>query len=491
MKRSILFLLMTAMILSLTGCAETPDAPAVAQKNNERLESAAAETDENRRPLSEIKESLTGADGTPAAQKYTFRFGSEDGKVKIAADADVFLPGSDRIPMYHLACTGFTQEQAKAMFDCLMGGRKAWRVEGQSASKSDVDALLLELKQKVAELEADTAYTDKEVHDAEIASYKEKIEELEAQYDTFPDEVKKIPVDGTYILDEGRQRRYIRAQTDDGAQFYLSDAEEELDGQTSLHYYTVSGARYEEYYRSNQDITLCSAAEAGELCKCAYTYEEALALAQGLPQAAGVNVRLAEFGLIKGADAEEGTGLKVDPDYTGYVFFFTRLIDNVPVAATTSEYIYHEDTAPVWLYEKIMVIVNDDGIAYADWGFPTELVDTVSGDVSVIPFEKAAAIFEQMEPLIAQGNVSADEENSQSESSYDISVDRVELNLIRVRDSGDLTGLYAPAWVFYGKESHYIKDAERVTEGEIRHAPWIVMAVNAVDGSVIDIIAGY
>ena len=135
---------------------------------------------------------------------------------------------------------------------------------------------------------------------------------------------------------------------------------------------------------------------------------------------------------------------------------------------------------------KMSVFFTSDG------KFAVSLLDTtVSGDVSVIPFEKAAAVFEQMEPLIAQGNVSADEENSQSESSYDIRVDRVELNLIRVRDSGDLTGLYAPAWVFYGKESHFIKDAERVTEGEVRHAPWIVMAVNAVDGSVIDIIAGY
>ena len=491
MKRPTIFLLMTAIVLSLSGCAKTPGAPVVVQKNNERLESAAVETDESRQPLSAIKESLNNPDGTSPAQRYTFNFESENGKVKVAADADVLLPDTEKIPMYHLANSHFTQEQAKALFDYLMGGRNAWRVEGQGVSKSDIDALILEFKQKIAELEADTSFTDKEVHDSEIAFYKEKIETCESMYDTLPDEVTKIPVDGTYIQKDGEQVRYVRAQTDEGAQFSLFDYNTEQASISTLNYYTVSGKRYEEYYGSGHDIFLCSAAEAEQLCNCSYTYEEALSLAQGLPEAAGVNARLAEFGLIKGEDIEEGVGMHVDADYTGYVFFFTRLIDSIPVAATTSEYIYHEDTAQMWLYEKIMIIVNDDGIAFADWGFPTELIDTVSDDVSIISFEKAAEVFEDMEPLIMQGNVSADEENSQMESFYDISVDRVELNLIRVRDSGDLTGLYTPAWVFYGKESQHGKETDREFDGEIRHAPWIVMAVNAVDGSVIDIIAGY
>jgi hypothetical protein len=64
------------------------------------------------------------------------------------------------------------------------------------------------------------------------------------------------------------------------------------------------------------------------------------------------------------------------------------------------------------------------------------------------------------------------------------------LHLVRVRDGGGLTGLYTPAWVFYGKETRIAERSGVVFEGT-EDQPWILMAINAVDGSIIDLIAGY
>ena len=64
-------------------------------------------------------------------------------------------------------------------------------------------------------------------------------------------------------------------------------------------------------------------------------------------------------------------------------------------------------------------------------------------------------------------------------------------------DSGsERKGVYSPAWIFYGKVIEHHKSYNEYTDkwdtnDMQEQQPWIVLAINAVDGSVIDVVEGY
>ena len=64
-------------------------------------------------------------------------------------------------------------------------------------------------------------------------------------------------------------------------------------------------------------------------------------------------------------------------------------------------------------------------------------------------------------------------------------------------DGSKREGLHVPTWVFYGTETRIDHIDPEEADGEedswrsTEDTPWIVMAVNAVDGTVIDQVEGY
>lgn len=498
MKKRIAVLMTTAMVVGLAGCASTPDGSLVAQKNTDRLKEAALDTeDENRQSIIQIKQST--------AEKYTFHYKSNDGKVEITADADVYLPDSDNIPMYSLSCTGFTQEQATAIYDYLFYGKETWIMEGEGYSKELADSDLLSAKQQIAGLKADTEM-DEEARQNQIDNYQAIIDDIEAQYSSLPDTVnsEKIPVDSTYRTAEAEtlngmeEYQALEAHTDEGDMLYISNFPLGSDGSSQI---SFQGATEKNYEMDADENNIVTAEEADALCKCELSYAEAKELADGVLEAAGVPAQLVQTALEKAATVPDETKgedtFLYDDDYSAYCFFYGRMIDHTPVAVTASQYLPHDDTAPTWLYESIRILVNSDGIIGVDWSYPVEISETIANDVNIFDFSDACEVFEEMAPLIYSGNVEETEDNTTVKSSFAVTVDRVELNLMRVKDSGTKrTGLYVPAWVFYGTETehlHYTEEqfADDPTLDVTEPSPWIILAVNAVDGSIIDVTTGY
>ena len=86
-----------------------------------------------------------------------------------------------------------------------------------------------------------------------------------------------------------------------------------------------------------------------------------------------------------------------------------------------------------------------------------------------------------------------------SDYTIQVDIDDIELCLLRVREQNgdDTAGLLVPAWVFYG---HNIAagptgDMSYDFLGGVSkswpEAPIILLAINAIDGSVIDMAKGY
>lgn len=476
-----------AAMLCLSGCAKTPDAPIIVQKNNDRLIEKASSEDENRASLQEAQEA------TP--KDYSFHY---TGKVTISAEADVALPGTDRIPMYQCSCKGFSQEQVTAIYDYLFQGENTWYdPDNYYYTKSMADADLEGMRRALERIKADTELAPDRKKNI-IDTLQEMIDDKEAYYDSYPDEITKIPTDSTYrvetydsIYGPGEiQALYVR--TDSGKSLSIRSYTDRF-AQSYLSYRSKTGDKYA------MDPTIAAVGnysnpvpcDSNVPFSCAYSYEEAKALADGLFQAAGVDVRLIQTELLQGAWEQsnwyEEQSITYDDIHNAYLFCYSRVIDGIPVAATTSSTMYLEDNNPCWLYERIYVTVDDSGISNVNWEYPVICGDAVNADVHILPFEEAARIFEEMAPLIYEGKYAAAKEENVNSSPGAIFVDKVELNLMRTRDGGGLTGLYVPAWIFYGTEEFKTDLSEHTTY----RSPWIVLAINAVDGSIIDVKAGY
>lgn len=495
MKRWITFLLTLALAVSLCGCAETPEDDIIAQKDNDRLIEAATQSGaEGRQTLSETQQA--------APERYTYSFASEDGKVAIAADAEVTLPAADTIPMYNLSCSGFTQEQATAIYDYLFAGEETWIMTGEDYSQEMADQDLIKAREAIASAQANPDL-DEETRDRQIRDEQNIIDEIESIYDTLPpvSQAKKVPNDSTYLTQEiqtingAEEYQALSAETDAGDKLLISNFAKDSDGTSQIYYCSATGSKYSAGLHNEPAVT---PDEAEAQCVCDLSYEEAKVLADGLLEVAGVKAELVQVSLLRGfTEAEQNGGEEIqidyDEDYSAYSFYYARIVDGTPVAATTNQYIYHEDTNPTWLYESIEIAVDSSGISNVDWQYPVAVDEVVSNDVEILPFEEAAAVFEQMAPLVYQGKAAEHEEGSDLVCGYEVNVDRVELNLMRVRDSGGTrTGLYVPAWVFYGTEAQHLDFNDSDNDLDTTEAtPWIILAVNAVDGTVIDVIAGY
>ncbi len=184
--------------------------------------------------------------------------------------------------------------------------------------------------------------------------------------------------------------------------------------------------------------------------------------------------------------------------YTAFRFRYTRVVDGIPVAVTSSRYVSEDETAVHWPYEWLTITVSEVGIQDIRWEAPITLDETVANDVPILSFDDAAAVFEELAPLAYEGRQEAYSEGTETDCAMEVHVDKVCLSLMRVRNDGSKReGLHVPTWVFYGTETRIDHIDPEEADGEedswrsTEDTPWIVMAVNAVDGTVIDQVEGY
>ncbi len=104
-------------------------------------------------------------------------------------------------------------------------------------------------------------------------------------------------------------------------------------------------------------------------------------------------------------------------------------------------------------------------------------------DTQLRPFDDVLQIFEKAMQIDLGDYI----RNGKLEGGLDISISHIELSYIRIYDSDAFdSGIAIPAWVFFGM------DCVRYGSGEeYDGTPRTIMAINAIDGSVIDVAQGY
>ncbi len=227
------------------------------------------------------------------------------------------------------------------------------------------------------------------------------------------------------------------------------------------------------------------------------TLEDARAYAEEFFETIGVPVQEAAAFFVEKTDTEydDFSNGEIRSRYYSYRFHFTRIVNGLPLATSTINEISSDEAMFPWIYERIIMEVNEEGICSLHWQDPLTVTDTVSENVGILSFDEAAEVFETMVPLTYQGEIVGNTE--ETTCSLDIQVDRASLTLLRIRDaSGQRTGLLTPVWTFYGCVDYHVNFGDQATKERPFNryqtvAPYIILAVNAVYGSVIDLVEGY
>ena len=499
MKRKTLPVLLV-LVLLMTACRSTPEKPIVVQKDSERLVESALNQNTDRAPSVEAPFDEPGF--TESDKHYQYDYVSTNGRLTIHADANVYLPNSGRVPMTRVVATGFSDEFIKTAFDRIFQGKTAWKYNPNSyiRGKKEVAEMIVYYQELV-----DTGRTDEKLMEEDEAL--DFIEELKKEYETAPEEaIRNDPlliVDGSVSvqeydtgLGEITVSHMMDAHNDDHSlQITTNTTKDGFPKGAYFYYQRGNGESFLEYSGNEEGFTLGNWYNPHELRRVE-TDEMECSFGQSLSPAEAVD-RCKEF--LKNLDVTDIMPYRTCDLYTAtvydrvkslYIINFVRTACGTPTAYVSimNDQVTDPYSIP-WYYETIQFFVDDDGVRICLWNEPIEVKEVISIDVQTISYEEAVKIFETMCSITYEAKTTA--QDGVTSVYYDLYPNAVELCLLRIKekDSTIQSGFYVPVWVFYGKVvKQYIHHEDINPDG---YLDMILFAINAIDGSIIDIQKGY
>lgn len=495
--RKILYVLLAAIIsvAFLAACQATPNKPVVVQKDMQQMIDKAA--DEN---TGTKLDSLNIPGG-----RFTFEGTGAEGKLHISVDASVEKPESGDMPIVRASIGSFSQDTVTAVFNYLFPDKKPYdRVKVQT--KADIQAIILNMQKKLA----DGSYKDNDYTEDE---YKDLISQMEKAYTDAPETapkqtisdgiMKRLQEKGGYMLDVASDTASLQVITPDP-----QASKGAKGGEICMLSYTrASGPQYNTLGITRTDGTDIPGDAKGKLT---IAYADAKKLCDGFFSAAGIANDFC-VGASFVVD-DRGTGLSggkfVDGKYIegpkgtaknyAYQFYYTRKAGDIPVAVNARSGGSTGDGFSVpWCYEFTCFTVDSNGISSILWTDPVTVGETVQNSSKLKPFDEIMQVSEAMIKTTYEAYLDT---YCKGQAQMEVKVDDIQLCLLRVREQNgeETNGLLVPAWVFYGHNILQIAGDDNIVYDGIGgggtkwpQAPIVLLAINAVDGSVIDLSKGY
>ncbi len=491
-----------AMLASLAACQKSPDSSLVVNKDLDKLIAEATAEDTDKVDIKDIAE--------VEYDDYVTSFEDSDLGVKVNVNAKVDIPKTDHLSVFRVKQVEFTQEfidkvRAELMGDALIYDGYALNIE----TKSDIEELIAYWRTEMNE-------TDDETRREEC---QERIDELHKEYESAPAEVnlsdypsdgKLQPSDdhtdpdseGVFVISDGSNGSFssirvsnspkrsnqlafemnkighVNTMTSADIEPHIGDIDEILADKSNKEEpenYTGYGVEWE-------DGSLPSYVQLkGESCTIAE--DEAIKLADDFLNRIGLN----EFSCYdRGIGNSQFYVYQARPIIiyrTHYTLTYYRNIDGVFLTQSSGTKNNMSTGNDAMLYGKISwpgecikIYINDDGIIGFNYFSPVEITETVVENAAIKSFEDVRETFEKM-MVVSK----ASEDTTRV---YDI--DRVRLSYSRISEADSYdTGLIVPVWDFSG-------DHEVAWEGMILFDGYATqLAINAIDGSIIDPDLGY
>ncbi len=183
-------------------------------------------------------------------------------------------------------------------------------------------------------------------------------------------------------------------------------------------------------------------------------------------------------GFINRTDKEILSGTSGYTDTYSYALTYTRLIDGVPVLPSLFEKMeqssFRDDLyVPPVGYEQVLMAVNREGEVTAFcWDNLYEIVGDGTA-VTLLPFDTILSIARKTMPLKYQAG--------ETEGKITLHVSRIDLGYMALLQRDSVSFALTPVWSFYGGgEAPGMNECMRP-----------LLTINAVDGTVVDLVYGY
>lgn len=465
MKNAISILLAFTMLLSLAACGRISEDVITVPTDMQRIVELAAISDTT---AAAAQQASQPQETEYTEDHYTYSATAADGLLTILVDASVRFPASLQLPVARVSAVGFAQEQASAYFHYFFEGEQPIVVVDNGAAKVPKQ-LLRDLITRYEQQIANGTIMEQSLLTEDEARH--EMERLKAQIPPAPETAPPDEIsDGTMLPgvsmhnDDPEPLLVLNVKTDTKRLNIYTPVHAE--GHAEGHFFYNRNDE-SDYYGATETVLAPNTSIEG----MTLSWDNAVALCMEFFAVGGVtDMEISEaFRLEKSGES-------------AYRFNFSRIVNGISLAVNHELQQYKGVNTP-WRYEECTITIDDRGLCSVGWGAPTKTTEIVNPAANAMPFTQAAGIFEAMVTKIyAEESVRYDG----VQWNFGVTVDNIQLSLLRVRDvsTDERTGLYVPAWVFYGKTT--IDDSPNK-----KWEPQIVFAINAIDGSVINIETGY
>jgi len=490
MKKQLAILLAAASLLStLTACQRPSQPQSTAQTNQERILTAA-------RPE---------ADKAPSAaleipERYSADFTGVDGLVTVHADAAVELPAGTRLPTATIHSRKFTQTDVDNLLAAFIGDRAFYKE--RLATKQTVQARIDEYKamqRGEIPLDLDGDRTAEDLPDLikRWEGYLKEVPDESEPYESASRTLEKIPFEGQYdpdVIAAPPQKEELSgwAETPAGSMYvFVQNWSETLIQTGKENHACLAYACLEGYGNSLAPNTV-------ELEKPASSLTEAQAIAQAdeLMKKLGLDgvvcCQSTPVSFHDGYAVEKREDVEIvrpgAVQDSGFALEYVRQVDGTPMSNVSWTGAYLADGQDdVWHCERIQVCVSDKGVVYFRWSDPHTAPQVEDHAAKLLDFAQIRQIFEKM-VLVKNEQMKAISAANGVTIRNRIDVDRVTLNLMRVRSRGNTDdAVVIPVWDFWATETW---ESEDDLAGAQPHQT-IALTVNAIDGTIIDRELGY
>ena len=490
------------MLASMAACQKSPDSSLVVNKDFDKMIEEAEKTGPDKVKIEDIAD-IEYDDYVTSLEDSTLG-------VRVNVNAKVNIPKADHLSVFRVKQSPFTQDFIDKVRAELMGDTPIY----------DGYALMTQTKGEIEDIITYWCAAMNETDDETIrAEYQERIDELQEEYEAAPAEIvltdypsdgKLIHSDdstdpdseGVFVVSNGSDGIYSSLRVNNSAKRsnelefemnkvgradvmssadiepYIGDIDEILADKSNKEKpenYTGVDVLYE-------DLSPISYVQLkGETCTL--TEDEAISAADSLLEKLG----LAEFscydsGIIN-SQFYVAQSQPLIVYRTHYALTYYRNIDGVFLTQSSGTKNNMSTGNDAMLYGKISwpgecitIWVNDDGIIGFSYSSPIEITETVVENAAIKSFEDVRDTFEKMMVVTNAGKYTT--------KVFDI--DRVRLSYSRISEANSYdTGLIVPVWDFSGH-------CETASDGVIIFDDYkTALAINAIDGSIIDPDLGY
>lgn len=495
-----------SILLSMAACQKSPDSSLVVNKDLDKLIEDAQNSDTGKVNINEIIEQNYDS--------YITTIKNDDLGVTVNVNAKVDIPQTDKLSIFRVEQRSFSQELIDKIRKELLEDTKLYYGGALSVkTKTDIEAEIALWRNQM---------TGPDVTDEFRNECQGKIDALQKEYESTPSNldfspftsdgklstydkmlskyngneyyewVKRMNPNGTFVYEvsDGSDGNYsifyVQNNPDKSNKlvFRTNSVDYEthggvMVGQTSLTVNNTSD-KYPENFLSNAEFWEEPALKpcSGDITKT--TLESAINTADAFLAKIGIN----EFKYYEGGQYAEH--LIID-DYssveyygTYYILRYYRNIDGAFLTQSsgtkTNPGNGHGEAKLSWAGECIEFRINDNGIVGFDYNAPLNIVETVVDNSALKSFDDIKTTFEKMMPITKASEYYT--------KAYD--VDRVRLSYSRISEADSFdTGLIVPVWDFLGSYEN-VEDSYIMGNGY-----GSLLAINAIDGSIIDPGLGY